>query len=512
MNRKKTVAVNSMSGMLCMFISVLFSFIIRKVFLEYIGVKFLGITGTFSSVLDTLSLTEIGFQSAIIYNLYKPLHDGDESKINSVINVLKIVYKIIGVLFIIVSFALLPFIKYFLNGIEMTGEIYIYFLLQAWASAATYLLAYKRTLLLADQKDFICKYIDMGMNIVSSLLQIAVIILFHSMTAQLVIKLLTVIISNIFVQVACRRLYPFLHKEKYNREVFSVVWRDAKDVFFGKLAFYIYSSTDNLIISKCLSTVTVGFFTNYTIVTKSLQQFTNSILVPIAPVLGNMMVDSDREKNERVFNIYTHLRFVISMICVVPLLVLMDDFIINVFGRKYLLDDIIVVLLALDLIMQMVHNGCTDYLCSLGYFAQQKYVSIIGAAINIITSIIFVRFFGVSGVLFGTIISQLFFWVCFSYLTHKLCLHSTKRKFFIYWLKNIYYLSAIAATVVICRMIYIKLPVTNFLIKFISGGIICETVVGLIYFVALKPFKEQHELLGMVTQLLHQRKDKPSND
>ena len=93
MNRKRIVIRNSSIGLLSQFFTVAFAFITRSVFIKYVGLELLGINNTFSSVLNTLSLTELGFETAVVYSLYQPVYDKDENKINDIINILKLFYR-----------------------------------------------------------------------------------------------------------------------------------------------------------------------------------------------------------------------------------------------------------------------------------------------------------------------------------------------------------------------------------------------------------------------------------
>ena len=69
----------------------------------------------------SLSLAELGFQTAIVFSLYKPLAQRDEQQINDIVNVFRFVYDCIGAFFILASLALLPFLKYILTGITVTN-------------------------------------------------------------------------------------------------------------------------------------------------------------------------------------------------------------------------------------------------------------------------------------------------------------------------------------------------------------------------------------------------------
>ena len=56
MNRTQKTMRNSAVSLFGQMLTILLSFISRKVFIQYLGVELLGLNSTFSSILSTLSL------------------------------------------------------------------------------------------------------------------------------------------------------------------------------------------------------------------------------------------------------------------------------------------------------------------------------------------------------------------------------------------------------------------------------------------------------------------------
>lgn len=104
MNKKIIILKNSGIGLISQTVTIIFTFLTRNLFIKYIGIELLGLNSTFTSVLNTLSLTELGFQSAVVYSLYIPLHDKLDDEINSIMNVFKLIYKYIGIFFVVATF------------------------------------------------------------------------------------------------------------------------------------------------------------------------------------------------------------------------------------------------------------------------------------------------------------------------------------------------------------------------------------------------------------------------
>ncbi|WP_097003407.1 lipopolysaccharide biosynthesis protein [Lacrimispora amygdalina] len=503
MNRGKSIYNNSFMGLLSQIITLFFTFLTRTIFIKYIGSEILGINGTFTSILNTLALSELGFQSAVAFNLYKPIYEKDTILINSVMNVFKLIYRCIGIFFILTSLLIMPFLSFFIKGIEITNDIYIFFLLQAVASASTYFFAYKRTLLYADQHDYISKAIDMLVNTLINIVQCIIIIKLKSYYLYLVLKIGQSIISNIIVHIYSSHKHPYLHSEHLNKKIFKVILNDAKNVFAGRIASYIYTSTDNLIISAFVGTSMVTWFVNYTTITNSIKNLTNSILSPLIPIIGSYLVDEyDNKKKEETFLIYTHIRYILAMILVVPFFLLIDDFIVMWVGNEYVMPRAVPILLGVDFYIHLVHSATADFINGAGLFRMERNIEILGATTNILSSLILVGFWGIPGVLIGTVISQMIFWIGRSWVVYRFCLKQNIGRYLKYWWRNMIYAFILVGTVFICTRASDYLSISNKLVRFLMVGSLCELIVVIILIILMTELREQKIIFKMAIKLL----------
>lgn len=476
MNRSIIAMKNSIIGLMSQMISIMLQFVTRSIFIKYLGVEMLGLSSTFASVLGALTVAELGFQTAVTFHLYKPIVENDKKTINDIINIYKLVYRCIGLFFIIASIICVPLLPFIVKGIEVTNYIRCIFLVQATGSACTYFLAYKRSLLYADQKAYISTAIDMFINIIANILQIIVVIFTRNYLLYLIIKVVQVYLSNILVHLVCAKRYPYLHNDVIDKEMFKKIFSHVKDVFSARLSNYVYTSTDSLVISAIVGTIQVGFFNNYTMITNNIKIVANSITTPIAPIIGNLIA-SEEEDQVNVFNLYNFIRFLICGVLVLPILVLAHKFIAIWIGDQYVLSNIILVLLCVDLYIHIMHTSCCDYIYGNGLFKVDKYISILGAVLNLSISIIFVIKFGVVGVLIGKVASQIFFWISRSWITFKFCLNQERSSFFKYWIKQVGYLVLFCFIYMlqssICSYVY---KITNPYVAFVCVAVLCEII------------------------------------
>ena len=108
-----------------------------------------------SALIPFMSLTELGIGNAIVFALYKPLAENDNKLICILINFYKKAYRIISLVVFIIGIIILPFLQFFVNTTLSMNYVRGVFLLFVFNSSVSYLLSYKRSIIFADQKNYI---------------------------------------------------------------------------------------------------------------------------------------------------------------------------------------------------------------------------------------------------------------------------------------------------------------------------------------------------------------------
>ena len=70
---------NAAVGLVCKMLVLVLNFVVRTAFAYTLSVEYLGIDSLFANVLVILNLSDLGLSSVIVFALYKPLAEGDES-------------------------------------------------------------------------------------------------------------------------------------------------------------------------------------------------------------------------------------------------------------------------------------------------------------------------------------------------------------------------------------------------------------------------------------------------
>ena len=503
MNRTQKVMRNSAVNLIGQILTILLSFISRKVFIQYLGVEMLGLKSTFASILNALSLAELGFQQVIVFHLYGVLAKDDKKQINALVNIYKLVYRCIGCFFIGAALCCLPFLQVFLSDIEVTPVVRAYFMVQALTGACTYFLAYKRNILYADQSSYISGLIDTIVNTTGTLISISVAILTRNFLLFLAVDLVKNYLSNLFVHIACTKRYPYLHTEKIDWKLLKKIAASLKDVVLERLAGYIYVSTDNLLISMFISTVQVGFLNNYIMIINHIKNLIKSLSTPLIPALCNKVALEQNDAQQiNTFSLLEQVYFWLTGLAVVPVYVLADSFIQMYLGERYVLPHLILFLMCVDLYVHINQDSCLSFLTANGLFRKRRNISIGGAIVNIVVSLLLMKPFGIAGILAGTAVSQVYYWAARSVVALRDCLHQDGKTIAFYWLKQAMLFGIIVAAIVVSQIITRQIFIMNGIVTFIINGVICEVCFCLLALICCRGIRAQRQLEGIALGML----------
>ncbi len=487
------MAANVIVGFAAQIISFALSFVSRTFFLRYIGVEILGLSGTLSSVVSALSLLDLGFYSVVVFRLYDPLIHQRYDECNEILAVLKRFYLFVAGAISIILICIAPFLKFFLNGIEITPFVYFVYALISLNTVVTYFVAYKRTLLYADGKDSVAKAVDSACNISFAVIRILILILTKNFLLHQAAGIVQTLVSNLILHVYCKRRYLWMRSAKISRAVLMPMLSDGKNAFAGKFAEYVYGATDNIVISIFLKTVTVGFYSNYLMLSSSLRVLGYAVISQIAPFVGKKYADNkDSSIHEKDLETFSFMCFVMAGAFVVPLYLLSDSFIGRWLGDSYILPTI-AFFLCVNLYVEIQQVAFTLYMAAAGFFAEDRTTCVVSAVCNIVSSVILVKVLGLPGVILGSVISQLVYWFSRGRCVLRKLFNSDWRYILRYITMNILYVVVIVLSILLIDNLLPFIYSEQFLLQFFFQGVVCElcfAVICIICFSWTKPFRE----------------------
>ena len=210
---------NTVVGMSGLFINLIVTFVAKSIFVKLLGAEYNGVNGLFTNILNILNMAELGFAASIAFCLYKPLKEHDEFTTGMLMNYFVRVYRIIAIIVAVVGCCCIPFLQYLIaediSTLPFTlNELRAYFAMFLANTVLGYLLAYKRTIIDADQNSFIISGVDNICNIALNILQIVLLLVYKNYYAFLAIMIAKTIINNLILHIIAGKKYPYLSKYK----------------------------------------------------------------------------------------------------------------------------------------------------------------------------------------------------------------------------------------------------------------------------------------------------------
>lgn len=409
------VVKNSEYAIISKLVETVLAFVLRTIFIRCLSMVYLGLNGVFANVLTVLSLMDLGLGSSISFSLYKPLADNDQPKIVALMDLYRKLYRNIGILICIIGFGLTPFLELIISLPEDVPDIYIIYWLNIGNTAFSYFFAYKRTLLIADQRLYLNYQNNIIFKFTRFLILACVLIVTHNFIIYLALDIVNTLISNIVISFKVNKLYPYLKEFKgasLQIEEKKNIWEYMKAGILNKIGQTVVTSTDNIIISTFVSTITAGLYSNYLMLTSGMETFVYTLFSNLTSSVGNLAAGEENNilKIKSIFNILQTINHIVSTISCVGLAALSNYFIELWIGEKYLLPIITVYICIINLYIIMNTNSISNFMSARGdMYYINRFRPVIEAVVNLSASIVLVKFtqLGLNGVFIGTLLSFL---------------------------------------------------------------------------------------------------------
>lgn len=402
--------LNARVNLLFIFLSVLIAFFSRKIFINSLGVEFVGLTSTLQSVLGFLNLAELGIGTAIGVSLYKPLANNDRKRIDEIVSVLAFMYNRIGLFVLSIGVIISFFLPLIFSDIECPiGVVYAGYYAFLFSSLITYFINYKQTLLSADQKNYVVtKYLQIS-NIIKLLIQIAVAYYYSNMYLWIVIEFVFGILYSIILNVRINQTYPWLKASiqlgRSSLSMYPQVIKYVKQLFVHKIASFTQGQVTPFLVFAFVSLKTVTYYSNYTTVVSKLSLFVNALLGSTEASVGNLIADKDTDYVMRIYEEMIALRFFIAGAYVFLIYYLIEPFIALWLGGEFILTKTILILILIDAFISQYRGATDQFLAGYALFGD-IWAPIAEVLIFLVVALIGGYIWGLEGILLGSIASK----------------------------------------------------------------------------------------------------------
>ena len=443
-------------GMLSQILNLMLKFVVRTIFIRALGKTYLGINGLYSNILTILSLAECGFGTAIVFNMYKPLAEKDESKLIALMQLYKKVYTIVGTIVLFMGLLITPALKFIIKDAFNVDHLYLYYFMFLGDTVLSYLFfSYKSSILNADQKSFIISLYTGIFNVAKSVMQILVIIIFKNFILYLIMQLFFTFLTNIGISLKVDKEYPYLKtKEKYklDKGELGKIIKNVEALILSNISRVVLNGTDNIIISAYVGVAIVGKYSNYTLITGSLVMILSQISEAVRASVGNFIASKEQNENYQLFRKIDFMNFWLYGFSMIALIVLFNPFISLWIGEDLLLSETCAVVIAVNFFIEGMLNSLWIFRTTLGLFTQGKWRSVFAAIINLVGSLILAKYMGILGILLATTASRVLVNMWYDpYIIFKHGLNHPVKSYYIEYILRIILLLLIIVSLLLLR-------------------------------------------------------------
>ena len=422
-----------MFGVIGLFANLIVNFVAKSIFIRLLGAEYNGVNGLFSNILNVLNLAELGFASSVCYMLYRPLKEKDYETAARFMNYIEKVYRGIASVVAVAGCCCIPFLQYLIaediSTLPFTlNQLRIYFAMFLANTVCSYLLAYKRTIITADQNSYIITNIDNLCNVGLNALQIVLLLVYKNYYAFLVIMISKTIVNNLIIHLIAGKKYPYLaeyRKLKLGKTEKSAIFKNVQAMFINKIGNVVLYSTTSIILSAFVSIVEAGKYSNYLMITSQVYSFINIVFNSMTASVGNLCVEKDEKYQYGVFKKLQYLSDFFAVFTFTCYICLFNDFITIWLGKDMLFPMSVVIILSLNAMILYIRRAAITFRDAQAMYKLDWYKPILESIAGVALSIGLSYVWGTFGVIFAFAVVMLF--ISFVIENHTLFKHGFKK-------------------------------------------------------------------------------------
>lgn len=350
-----------------------------------------------------LMLFEGGIPTIFAYYLYEPFNKKNFENVSELINAIKIKYKRIFLLYLLVLMVLslvapLPFV----DQIDYIMMVAI-FLVMGLKTFSGLFMSRFNIMFTVDQKAYIPSIIT-NLEILLNLIVFIVLALSGvGLVYILIIDLFITIISKVVIYVIYKKNY---HCYYVTDKVYPIEKMDTTPLYFHALTGVIVSQTDSIIITNFIGLAASTTFGLYNTVFSSLRQLVLPLVNVFNPGLASLYHES-KQRFKEVFSTFIIWCFLVGISVSASLIISYEYFMQIWLAQNFTMVTYLAFALSVFLFTTIIISPINALNNLHGNYRETLKFTIIEAVLNVLLSLLLLMKFGILGVILATLITSL---------------------------------------------------------------------------------------------------------
>lgn len=407
---KRKMFLNSSSGLFMQFVAIIVGLVLPRFMISTFGSNVNGLVNSITQFLSYITLFDAGVGGVVRAALYRPLSKGDNSKTSRILKASKKYFDKIAFFFLVYVAVLSVLFPLVINSTFDVGFTAPLVFIIAISIFAEYFIGITYGFLLqADARNYVINFIQGFSTIINAVL---VIVLIRTGSTIHVVKLVSSIVFAVkpFLLLAyVKRNYEGIDIKSSKPDYDSLEQR--KNALAHHIAWFLHTNTDIVVVTIFGSLASVSVYSIYYMVANSLSKVSIALSSGVEGFFGKKLVTSDQST---VRSDFKALRMMMDSIVIVlfmsagclllPFVSLYTrgitdaDYIQPVFGYFLLFAE------GVYCLRLPYHNVIT----AAGHFKQTQTSAIIETCLNVVLSIVLIKFLGLTGVAIATLVAMLY--------------------------------------------------------------------------------------------------------
>lgn len=431
-NRTKSVK-NLVTSILGHLITIGLGLVLPRLWIVSYGSEVNGLLSSLNQFLVYLGLFEAGVGAATMQALYKPVAQEDWDGINGVLSATNGYYKKTAYWYFIGLSLLALFYPVFVDSSLSYATVFGAVFFSGIGNVVSFFLQGKYNFLLqADGKGYILSVINSITHILNSVCKIVLISLKVNIVVVLVIAFLIQCVQAVYILWYVKRNYPEI---RLNVQPNNEAVAQKNYALVHQLSGLIFHNTDVLILTFFCDLKVVSVYSLYKMVTSQIETLIGMAFNSVNFVLGQTYQTNKKLFIHRIDMVESYYSAMVYSFFSVTLFLFLP------FVRLYTsgvtdINYVDVTLAILFILCSLLDKGRVPMLHTINYAGHYKETlpqTIIESMINLLVSLLGVYFFGIYGVLAGTVVALAYRTNdIILYANHKLLERSAKKTYSIY--------------------------------------------------------------------------------
>ena len=428
MNQIKKLKMNTVTSLIYQVVSIVSGFILPRLILQYYGSEVNGVVSSVTQFLSIISLCECGVGAVVQSALYKPLASNDIPEISRIyVSSNRFFRRVAYILitYVVVLIGIFPYINDGGYDFRFTTTLILSI---AIGTLAQYYLGITYQLIL-NAAQYV--YIQMIVRTVCIIINVvaSVLLIINGASIQLVklMSSLIFLVQPLFYVIVVKKKYKIDKNIKYSEEPIKQKWNGMAQ----HIATVVFENTSVMILTVMSTLENVSIYGVYHLVTNGLKLFFTSLTIGMRSYLGDLFARKETNSLNKVFDKFEWLMhtgstlvFTVAGILIVPFV---KVYTFGVNDAEYI-QPMFALCMCMATAIYTIRLPYNFMIQSAGHFKQTQSSAIIEAILNICTSIVFVKLFGLIGVGVAAVVAMIYRTAYFIFYLSRHILHRNTSK------------------------------------------------------------------------------------